>query len=338
MNKKYVLFMFVCLLIVLAACGDQSKEDVIDSLEKKAENMNGYKAQAKMDLKTGEEVQSYQINVWHKKKDLYRVHLENPDDEKSSQIILRNSDGVFVLTPALGKSFKFQSDWPHNSSQPYLYTSLIKDLLEDSELTFNTTDSHYMFKAKTNYQSNKNLPYQEIYFDKKTLKPKMVKVFDKDYNPLVEVSFTEFDFDPEFSEEDFDTEKNLTSSAISLPAMASEEDTPFTVYYPMYKPEGTELEDQKEVSFDGGKRAILTFSGNKTFTLIEEKYTEVPTSLTVPVSVEGEPVNLGFTMGALTDNSLEWTYNGMRFYLASEELTREEMIEVARSVQGTAVK
>ena len=28
-----------------------------------------------------------------------------------SQIILRNEEGVFVLTPALNKSFRFQSDW-----------------------------------------------------------------------------------------------------------------------------------------------------------------------------------------------------------------------------------
>ncbi|MBO8157345.1 MAG: outer membrane lipoprotein carrier protein LolA [Bacillaceae bacterium] len=338
MNKKYVLFVLVCMLVVLAACGDKSKEDVIESLEKKTEEMSGYKAQAKMNLQTGEKVQTYNITIWHKKKDMYRVHLENPDDEKSSQVILRNSDGVFVLTPALGKSFKFQSDWPHNSSQPYLYTSLINDLLKDSESQFTATDNYYMFKAKTNYQSNKNLPYQEIYFDKKSLKPMMVKVFDKDYNALVEVNFTQFDFNPEFAEDDFDTGKNLTSSLISLPAMASGEETPFTVYYPMYKPEGTSLAEQKEVAFDGGERAILTFEGNKSFTLIEEKYTDLPTSLAVPVSVNGEPVDLGFTIGALTDSSLEWTYNGMRFYLASEDLTREEMVEVAKSVQGTAIK
>src|SRR5690625_5969794 len=54
------------------------------------------------------------------KKDLYRVALTNPEDEKGSQVILKNEDGVFVLTPALDKSFKFQTDWPENSSQPYL--------------------------------------------------------------------------------------------------------------------------------------------------------------------------------------------------------------------------
>ena len=37
-----------------------------------------------------------------------------------SQIILRNEEGVFVLTPALNKSFRFQSDWPQNSSRLFI--------------------------------------------------------------------------------------------------------------------------------------------------------------------------------------------------------------------------
>ena len=50
-----------------------------------------------------------------------------------SQIILRNEEGVFVLTPALNKSFRFQSDWPQNSSQAYLYESLVRDILQDKK-------------------------------------------------------------------------------------------------------------------------------------------------------------------------------------------------------------
>src|SRR5699024_3232046 len=95
----------------------------------------------------------------------------NDEDEKSSQIILKNKDGVFVLTPSLNKSFKFQSEWPDNSSQPYLYQSLINDIIKDSEATFEVTDAHYIFYIKTNYQSNNNLPFQEIYLDKKSYTP-----------------------------------------------------------------------------------------------------------------------------------------------------------------------
>lgn len=44
------------------------------------------------------------------------------------QIILRNNDGLYVITPSLNKSFKFESTWPDNSSQSYILSSLIKDI------------------------------------------------------------------------------------------------------------------------------------------------------------------------------------------------------------------
>src|SRR5690625_7791841 len=106
--------------------------------------------------------------MWYKKNkhEYYRVTLES-DEEYGGQVILKNEEGVFVLTPSLNKSFKFQTDWPENSSQPYLYQSLINDVIKDKEATFTANDSHYVFQTKTNYQNSTNLQFQEIYFDKK---------------------------------------------------------------------------------------------------------------------------------------------------------------------------
>ena len=60
-------------------------------------------------------------------KDKFKVSLIN-NSTNHEQVILRNDDGVFVLTPSLNKSFKFQSDWPYNNSQIYLLGSIIDDL------------------------------------------------------------------------------------------------------------------------------------------------------------------------------------------------------------------
>lgn len=338
MKKKLLVWLFASLILVLAACGgEKSKEDVVTSLENKLEEMTGYKAEAVMSLKTGQEAQKYNIEIWHKKKNYYRVLLSNEQDEKGSQIILRNEDGVYVLTPALNKSFKFQSEWPHNSSQPYLYGSLVQDVLKDTDSEFSSTDNYYVFRTKTNYQNSKNLPYQEVYFNKKSLTPAMVKVLDKDLNSLVEVQFNSFELNPTFADDAFDTEKNMTSGTMGIPVMASTPEMPFTVLYPLNKA-GAELTSKKEVDIENGKRVILTFEGSKNFTIVEEKVTAYPASVTVPQEIKGEPVNLGFTMGALTDNSLEWNYQGMSFYLASNDLTKDEMVDIAISVQGQAVK
>src|SRR5690606_19116297 len=141
------------------------------------EELKGYKANAKMTLQMGTDPQTYDIEVWHKDPSYYRVNLKNAQKDQS-QMILRNDDGVFVLTPALNKSFRFQSDWPKNSSQAYLYESLVKDILEDNEAKFSATKEHYVFETKTRYQNNQMLPTQEITLNKSDLSPVSVKVMD----------------------------------------------------------------------------------------------------------------------------------------------------------------
>ena len=101
-----------------AACGAKSQEDVVKALNSKQKDLSGYKVDAKMTLKMGTDSQVYNVEIWHKDPSFYRVNLKNAEKDQS-QMILRNEEGVFVLTPAL-KSFKFQSEWPQNSSQAYL--------------------------------------------------------------------------------------------------------------------------------------------------------------------------------------------------------------------------
>ncbi|WP_164671065.1 LolA family protein [Virgibacillus doumboii] len=323
-------------ILLLAACGEKSQEDVVEKLESKLEEMNGYKANAEMTMNTGQEDQKYNIEVWHKKKDFYRVKLTNDKDEKGSQIILKNKDGVFVLSPALNKSFKFQKEWPENGSQPYLYQSLVNDILKDQEANFKVNDNYYIFETQTNYQSNNNLPYQEIYFDKKTYTPVMVKVLDKDKQALVEVKFSDFNTKPKFKDDDFAMEKNMSSATAEAPVSSDGKTDAFTVLYPLNMV-GSEMVEKKQVDMENGQRVIMTFSGEKNFTLIEEKMDVVPT-MSSPQAVNGEIVNLGHSIGALSENTIEWSNDGMNFLLASEELTKEELIEVAKSVQGKEVK
>ena len=322
-------------IFLLAACGSKSKDDVVKELNGKLNDLTGYKADAKMTLKMGTDSQVYNVEIWHKDPTFYRVNLKNAENDQS-QMILRNGEGVFVLTPALKKSFKFQSDWPQNSSQAYLYESLIKDIVADKEAKFSSTKEHYVFETKTRYQNNSMLPIQEIKLNKEDLSPAVVKVMDPDRNALVTVEFYKVKFNASFDDSDFDMKKNMTRADLNLPVMADSKDTAFTVKYPTADL-GATLVDEKEVKLENGKRVVLTYEGEKSFTLVQEKVTVKEASAS-PTYVDGDLVDLGITIGAVSDGSITWTMDGVDYMIASNDLTEKELVEIARTVQGDVEK
>jgi outer membrane lipoprotein-sorting protein len=272
----------------------------------------------------------YNVEIWHKDPSFYRVNLKNAQKDQS-QMILRNDEGVFVLTPALNKSFRFQSDWPKNSSQAYLYESLITDILEDKQAKFSATKEHYVFETKTRYQNNKMLPIQEIKLKKKSLAPVSVKVMDPDRNALVTVEFSDVKFDASFDKDAFDMKKNMTGAQLEVPVMADVEDKEFTVKYPVAEIPGVTLIDEKEITTVNGKRVVLTYDGEKSFTLIQEKADAMP-AMSSAINMTGKPVDLGFTIGAMNETSISWTHLGVDYMLASTDLSPEDLEMVAKSV------
>ncbi|MED3645882.1 outer membrane lipoprotein carrier protein LolA [Halalkalibacterium halodurans] len=333
--RKVSWFMILGLMfaVLLTGCGEKSQDEVVTDLEKRLADMSGYKTHATMTLQTGKDPQTYDVEVWHQEKSYYRVALEN-ENKDQSQIILRNDDGVFVLTPSLNKSFRFQSDWPTNSSQVYLYESLIQDILIDGERTFTSTEDHYVFETKTNYQ-NKNLHAQEITLNKRDLTPVQVKIMNADLELLVQVDFRDFELEASFNEGDFEMERNMTGAQIDEPTMA-EPSEPFVVHYPMYEPQGSEYIGSKEIETEDGKRVVLQYGGEQSYTIIQEQSRIVPAS--TPMHADGEPVDLGFTVGVMSEDSIMWSYNGVDFFLAAPDMDQEEMMAIARSVYGTQEK
>ncbi len=319
-------------MFVLAACGEKSQEDVIKSLEKKTENLKGYKTQATMVFHQGDKKQKYKAEISYKSSDFYKIVLDG-GEQSNKQMIIKNDNGVFVLTPALKKKYSFESKWPNNRSQYYLYQSLVTDILNDPEPDFETKDDQYVFTTATNYKT-KELAHQKIVLNK-DLEPKKVQIMDKDMNTVIDVSFNDFKFNPEFEKGTFDEDKAMSAARIEKPTMANQ-DKELTVVRPNLNWENTKLALVKKVKNDDKVRHVIKYEGDRSFTLIESKSDVAETSSTV--SASGNPVDLGYAVGTITDGSLSWSYNGTDFYLASDNLTQKEMIEVAGSMNSGLVK
>jgi outer membrane lipoprotein-sorting protein len=331
---KFRLVLVVLCCLLLAACTKATQEEVIEDVHKKWNEAKGYELTASMEVRTGSEPRIYDVKVWHTKPEFYRVEV-NAQGNDEKQMIVRNEEGVFVVTPALKKTHKFQSDWPKQNSQAYLIEGLAEDLVADKSAVMSEDDKNYVFELATRNVERSALPVQQIAVDKKTLLPAKVSVLDESLSEQIIITFKEVKLGVQHKAEDYAVEK-FAESDEKQATNAETENTAMQVYYPMISWANTKLIDEFEVRDDGTPRVILTFDGDKPFTFVQQPIQTKDS--TVPVFSLGDPADLGFTIGALTEHSIQWDQDGMAFFVASMHLTKEELMEVAASVTESSMK
>lgn len=200
----------VCFSLLLSACGTKDAESVVKELDKVVNNMESYQGSGTMTLHTGQQPLEYQVEVSYQKPMFYRIKLTN-EEKDITQIVLRNDDGVFVLTPKLNKVFRFQSDWPQNQGQVYLYQTLIQSIIVDNSRQFAVNDDAYVFDVMANY-NNGSLARQKIWLNKDDLSPVQVEVSDTNASVMVDVKFDTFKFGEKFDKSVFETQANMAAT------------------------------------------------------------------------------------------------------------------------------
>ena len=141
-----------------------------------------------------------------------------------------------------------------------------------------------------------------------------MKVTDIDYSPIFKNSY----FKVNGALKSVKTEKNEKTAKID------------SSIYPLSLPSGTKLADEEKVDKTNGNRIIMTFEGEKPFVLVEET-ANVNDEMTV-VPTLGEPYMLMDTIGAMTENSLTWTSGGIEYYLVSDVMNQNELVDIASSI------
>ena len=382
MKKLLKLFsLIVCVSVMLVGCGVKNADNIINSVSKKISKSDSYYLEGTMEIINNEDTYKYDVTVSYKKGDYYKIDLINTLNNHE-QVILRNDDGVYVVTPSLNKSFKFQSDWPYNNSQVYLINSIIDDLKNDKERSFKSKDKGYVFKSSVNYPNNKSLVNQNVYVDKNN-NITSVEVVDKDGKVQISMNFDKIKYNKKFENDYFELSKlintkedkkqgnqensgssntqnnqdntsdstnsssSLNNSGTTSNSSSSTESTSDNntnqdnvktketatiddVIYPMYLPNNTTLANKEVIDTEDGQRLILIFTGENPFVLVEETISYQDEGLIIPVT--GSMDFLTDVIGVVNDNSVNWDSNGIDYYIVSNTLKTEELLNIARSI------
>lgn len=379
--KRIFIILFICCLLITGCSGTKNiKKNFVNRVD----GANSYKLNGTLSINNNDDVYNYSVEVGYKKDDYYKVTLRNKANNHV-QIILKTDDGVYVLTPSLNKSFKFQSDWPYNNSQIYLLDAISSDIKNDKDSEISKKDNKYFLMTKVNYSNNSRLIKQKLEFDEEFNLSKVI-VYDKDGIEVMTMKFDEIKLNCKFSKEYFDVDSIIDSESTTTESDNKNEsnttkdsnkdnekntdnktsnntnetnkntinndrnsntnnnntsnnnetnNTKTTgrlddIVYPLFLPSGTKLVDEERVKKDNGERVIMTYEGEKSFLLVEETMDVFNEFTIIPSS--GEPFQLMDTLGVMTNNSLSWSSGTTDYYLVSDVMSKDEMIEVAQSI------
>ena len=328
--KKLLLFVFIICIFIFVGC-ESGSSNIIDKVEKNIKNMGSYKLTGTLSISNNEDTYNYDVSVGHAEKDDYRVSLINKSNGHE-QIILKSNNEVYVITPALNKSFKFQSNWPMNNSQIYIFDSILNDIESDDNKTVDEKDGKYIISTKVNYPNNIGLVRQKIYVDSDGNINKIEVLNDSSIVEMI-MTFDKLEKDPKFEDKFFDL--NSIVSDIDIEGKEESSSSLDSIIYPLYVPSGTVLTQEEKINKDNGERVILTFDGEKPFLLVEETANVEKDFSIVPIF--GEPSFLNDTVGAITENSLSWTSGGIDYYLVSDVMGKIELIEIANSISAIPI-
>lgn len=340
MNKKWIVRLVIMLLIVAVVVFGivkltGKKGDITSKIDDVSENLNGYYMEANMEFHNGDDIRYYLVKVSYAKgnegNDNFRVSLLDKGINQE-QIILRNNQGVHVLTPALNQVYKFKGDWPLNGAKPYLYQSML-DVLK-GEYEKSKLEDGFLITSKPNYKNAPNWVRQEMKLTS-DLKPVWLHIYDENDNVAVKVSFIKVEFDPTFSENYFDVTENMSHARSELTSTTTSTITDLPLY-PTNAIVSATLKEQSVITVNGTTQHILTYEGEEPFTVIQyilESYSEMTT-----FEIDGEIVEVGGTIGYVRNNQLVYEYNGVCYQIYSDTLSVSKLIEVANGMEVVMAK
>ncbi len=335
MLKKVIIGILIAAVCVLAGWKIFfSKDDLSKSIENRVENLTAYHMEATMDIDAGEDTRSYYVTTDFELKEeqkFFRVSLLNKSINQE-QIILRNDKGVFMLTPVLNQVYQFKGDWPLNSPKPYLYHSMLDAFNDKHEIK--KMEDGYLVSFNPKYENTPSWSKEEMKFSN-DLKPLWINIYDDTSNVVAKVVFSKVDFEPKFNEGYFDVATNMEEARknLSSSTMARPDDLPL---YPAGADVSCVLKEETESSVNGESVHILTYEGNKSFTIVQRiltPYQEMMTSV-----IDGSMVDVLGTIGFVNGHYLNYEYNGVGYSIYSASLTVAEMVEIAGGMEVVAMK
>lgn len=317
--KKIIFSIMAVFIFLLTGCKVKDNSDPMKQALSNLDSLSSYELSCEMTIYRSNKDVHMDINVIYLNPGYYRVSFKNTGNE---QIIVKNDEGVFVLTPALNKEFKFDSEWPMNSSHAYLIDCINKIIKADSDAKYVTEGDEVTISAKLN-DSNDRAKKLIFVYNTKTKMPVKATFVDENDKNVVVVSFKKFNENKDITKDKFNT-KLIMEEKINETENTSGEEKTLTVVVG-YSVDGVKLTSTKIKN----NTTVLCYRGSKNYTIVVKKIGDFE-DVTIDKISSVDFIDYGI----ITTNS-----SVSKFYIENNEisiygsnLTNEEIITIASEI------
>lgn len=350
------------IVAVVAGCGIlPSSENMSTKLKTEASTLeqSNYQSTAMMTVQMDNSSQSYYIETAYEAHDTYRIKLGDANG-KINQIIVRNQNGMFIVSPNLKKVFRFNGNWAQNQGHIYLYDQILQQLAQTKNLKpMKSSKTGYTFEIPA--AAGNDVVTKEQVTLTKDLHPKTVVLFDQSGKAIVRIDFKTFKTNVKFQQTEFDP-NHLVGQGAAKAAMASATgnggqaatttsgitgnfgNSGSSVISPTsgtsdigYVVPSQILNDTLYKDLPSPTGRLLRYMGPHDFVLSESAATPSQNSFPFAQMVDLFGVPAVYTdIGS--DKALVWLNNGMQFMLSSKQMNLSQMEQVAISTMGQVTK
>lgn len=330
MRKKITTLLIILLCAFLLISCKKKEERKMNDFIKTVEKLNSYTLEGtlKSFYPSGEKESKIVVN--YLKPNYYYVEITNPENNET-QVIIKNNDGTYIGIPAINKTFKIKTNWPLNSSYPYILETLVNDLKKSEDLTKKFENKRTILETKVKIFDNNSSEKEKIIINSDGILEEVL-IYDQDGNLINNFKVISFKKNPKLESKDFDVKEIIETIQTGLFDQKYER----TITYPSYFPEGSYLVDELIKRDSDNTYAILKYGGSSSYTIVEEYLSK--TDAIVTSEHEGKILVFNAIPVMVAANYILFVDNGIEYKIASDKVSVLEMIKMADSLVEVSEK
>lgn len=313
---KKIIGLILLSLFLLTGCNNSNNVDEVTRVTNYLSGLNSYSLNSKMTINRPDKQVSLNVEVDYLSPNYYKVCFKG----ESEQLIIKNDSGVYVITPSLNKEFRFDSNWPLNSSHAYLLESINKDIKADSEATGTMDGTNMVIECKITHKTNQNLSKMK-YICNSDYKPIKSVFLNENNDEVITVDFDTFTPNKTIGKDNFNEKSYLNKQEEKDP----NEETSLVLTAGYVLDGCTLVSSQKNEN-----STILCYKGANPYTIIVSKVevSDEVVAIDTYDSVEFLPCGLGF----ISENTMKYYLSGYEVTIFYNGLSVDDLLNVASSI------